>query len=153
MPSSNSWGCSMPDLVNFLEGLQGKIGRTIAKKDRLYFEVADKDLHDVVRHLFLKKGCRLSTATAMEMYRGLEVLYHFSDDATGHYFCPRVVITDLENPKMNSITPIVKGAEWIEREMSELFGITFVGHHNPERLLTRDHPKAPHQPLRLRRRT
>jgi NADH:ubiquinone oxidoreductase subunit C len=29
---------------------------------------------------------------------------------------------------MRSIAPIVKGAEWIEREMAELFGITFEGH-------------------------
>ncbi len=143
----------MAERDHFLDGLEGKIGRTIAKKGRLYFEVADKDLHDVVRHLFSKKGCRLSTASAMEMYRGLEVLYHFSDDATGRYFCPRVVITDLKNPKMNSITPIVKGAEWIEREISELFGITFEGHPNPKKLLTRDHPNPSHQPLRQRRRT
>src|SRR4030065_2631512 len=141
----------MADRDHFLDGLEGKLGRTVAKKGRLYFEVADKDLHDVCRHLFLTKGCRLSTATAMEMYRGLEVLYHFSHDATGRYFCPRVVITDLKNPKMSSITPIVKGAEWIDREMGELFGIVFVGNPNPEKLLTRDHPKPPHQPLRLRR--
>ena len=141
----------MAERDHFLDGLEGKIGRTVAKKGRLYFEVADNDLPDVVRHLFLKKGCRLSTATAMEMYRGLEVLYQFSHDATGRYFCPRVVLTDLENPKMHSVAPIVKGAEWIEREMSELFGITFEGHPRPERLLTRDHPKPPVRPLRLRR--
>src|SRR4030042_3420095 len=98
----------MADKDDFLDGLEGKIGRTITKKGRLYFEVADKDLHDVVRHLFLTKGCRLSTATAMEMYRGLEVLYQFSHAATGRYFFPRGVIPDLETPKMHSITPIVK---------------------------------------------
>ncbi len=141
----------MAERDHFLDGLEGKIGRTVAKKGRLYFEVADKDLPDVARHLFLKKGCRLSTATAMEMYRGLEVLYHFSHDATGRYFCPRVVLTDLENPKMHSIAPIVKGAEWIEREMSELFGIAFEGHPCPAKLLTRDHPKPPVRPMRLRR--
>src|SRR4030065_1019542 len=138
----------MADRDHFLDGLEGKLGRTVAKKGRLYFEVADKALRAVVRHLFLTKGCRLSTATAMEMYRGLEVLYQFSHDATGRYFCPRVVIAALENPKMHSITPIVKGAEWIEREMAELFGITFEGHPRPEKLLTKDHPKPPDRPRR-----
>jgi NADH-quinone oxidoreductase subunit C len=52
---------------------------------------------------------------------------------------------------MPSITPIIRGAEWIEREISELFGIAFEGHPRPERLLTRDHPKPPDRPLRLRR--
>ena len=134
-----------------LEGLEGKIGRTLAKKGRLFFEVADENIHDVARHLFLTRGCRLSTATATETHRGLEVLYHFSHDATGRYYCPRVVMTDRGHPKMRSIAPIVKGAEWIEREMAELFGITFEGHPRPERLLTKDHPKTPDRPLRLRR--
>jgi NADH-quinone oxidoreductase subunit C len=62
-----------------------------------------------------------------------------------------VVLTDLKDPKMPSIAPIVKGAEWIEREISELFGITFEGHPWPERLLTRDHPHPPDRPLRQRR--
>jgi len=134
-----------------LEGLEGRISRTVAKKGRFFFEVADEDLRDVARHLFVTKGCRLSTATATETHRGLEVLYHFTDDATGNYYCPRVVMTDRVRPKMRSIAPIVKGAEWIEREMAELFGITFEGHPRPERLLTRDHPKPPDRPLRLRR--
>jgi NADH-quinone oxidoreductase subunit C len=134
-----------------LEGLEGRISRTVAKKGRFFFEVADEDLRDVARHLFATKGCRLSTATATETHRGLEVLYHFTDDATGNYYCPRVVMTDRVRPKMRSIAPIVKGAEWIEREMAELFGITFEGHPRPERLLTRDHPKPPDRPLRLRR--
>lgn len=134
-----------------LEGLAGKIGRTVAKKGRLYFEVADGDIRDVARHLFVTAGCRLSTATATETRRGLEVLYHFSHDATGRYYCPRVVMTDRGRPTMRSIAPIVKGAEWIEREMAELFGITFEGHPRPERLLTKDHPKPPDKPLRLRR--
>jgi len=87
----------------------------------------------------------------METFHGLEVLYHFSHDATGHYYCPRVIIADKKNPRLKSITPIVRGAEWIEREMSEMLGITFDGHPRPERLLTREHPKGLDRPLRLRR--
>jgi NADH-quinone oxidoreductase subunit C len=151
MPSSSSWGCSMPDKEQFLKDMDGRIGRVIDKKGRLYFEVSNENLRDVVRHLFATMGCRLSTATAMEVYRGIEVLYHFSDDATGQYYCPRVVITDRANPRVNSIAPIVKGAEWIEREMFELLGITFEGHPHLERLLTKDHPEPPDRPLRLRR--
>jgi NADH-quinone oxidoreductase subunit C len=94
-------------------------------------------------------GCRLSTATATEIYKGLEVLYHFSLDETGDYFCPRVIIPNKKNPKMNSITPVVKGAEWIEREMYDLFGIEFEGHPRKELLLTGNHPEGLRQPLRI----
>lgn len=141
----------MPDKEKFLKTMGSKIGRQIDKKGRLYFEVADENLHEVVRYLFDTMGCRLSTATGMEMYGGIEVLYHFSHDVTGQYYCPRVVMTDKKNPRMTSITPIVRGAEWIEREMAEMLGITFEGHPRPEPLLTRDNPKAPQRPLRLRR--
>jgi NADH-quinone oxidoreductase subunit C len=141
----------MPDKEQFLKDMDGRISRIIDKKGRLYFEVSNENLRDVARHLFETMGCRLSTATATEVYRGIEVLYHFSDDVTGQYYCPRVVVTDRANPRVNSIAPIIKGAEWIEREMFELMGVTFEGHPKLERLLTKDHPEPPDRPLRLRR--
>jgi len=136
---------------DFLRAMGSKIGRTIEKKGRLYFEVADENLTEIAVYLFRTMGCRLSTATAMETYQGLEVLYHFSDDATGRYYCPRVLIPDKADPRVTSITPIIRGAEWIEREMAEFWGITFKGHPRPERLLTRDHPQHLDKPYRFRR--
>ncbi|HPG41884.1 MAG TPA: NADH-quinone oxidoreductase subunit C [bacterium] len=141
----------MADCKEFLEAMGNKIHKTIDKKGRLYFEVNNDDLHEVVKFLFHKMGCRLSTATATEMYHGIEVLYHFSHDATGQYYCPRVVMTNLQKPVMNSITPIIRGAEWIEREMAEFWGIEFIGHPRPERLLSKDHPQGLDKPLRFRR--
>jgi len=84
-------------------------------------------------------GCRLSVCTATEVYDGLEVLYHFSDDTTGIYYNPRVK-TSLENPEINSITPLIEGANWIEREMYDLFGIKFKGHPDLKKLLTINNP-------------
>ncbi|MBD3223789.1 MAG: hypothetical protein GF313_03620 [Caldithrix sp.] len=137
----------------FIQNMGDKIHDSIDKKLRLYFEVDNQNLHEVVDYLFKELGCRLSTATAMEVYRGLEVLYHFSHDDSGQYFCPRVVMTNKDNPAMPSIAPLVKGAEWIEREMAEYWGITFEGHPRPEPLLTKEHPKGEglDQPFRIRR--
>ena len=137
----------------FEKNMKDKIGHTIKKKGRLYFEVPDKNILEVAGYLFNDLGCRLSTATCMEVYRGIEVLYHFSDDSTGDYYCPRVVMTDKKNPTMHSISPVVKGAEWIEREMAEYWGVTFLGHPRPEPLLTKNHPKGEGlgQPFRIRR--
>ncbi|MCX6151292.1 MAG: NADH-quinone oxidoreductase subunit C [Ignavibacteriales bacterium] len=133
----------------FLNRMQNKIFNIIKKKKRLYFEVKNENVREVADYLFTGLGCRLSTATATEVYNGLEVLYHFSHDETGDYFCPRIIIVDKKNPRMNSITPIVKGAEWIEREMFDLFGIDFEGHPRKELLLTGNHPKGLRQPLRI----
>jgi NADH-quinone oxidoreductase subunit C len=145
----------MPEKDDFLEKVGSKISSVIEKQKRLYFEVEDQNLEEVARYLFNEMGCRLSTATAMETYRGVEVLYHFSHDATGNYFCPRIVMTDKENPVMHSITPIFNGAEWIEREMAEYWGVTFLNHPRPEPLLTKNHPKGAglNQPFRIRRKS
>ena len=37
-----------------------------------------------------------------------------------------------------ALTPVVPAAEWIEREMKDLLGITFEGHPRPERLILSD---------------
>jgi len=138
----------MHNYNEFISLMGNKIISKIEKPKRLYFEVENKNIKEVADYLFNKLGCRLSTATATETYRGIEVLYHFSHDKTGEYYCPRVVMPDKKNPKMNSITPIVRGAEWIEREMAEMLGITFEGHPRPEPLLTGNHPQNIKVPLR-----
>ena len=146
----------MPDnsaVAEFAAKMGADIGPVIEKKKRFYFEVDNGKLHKVARFLFVEMGCRLSTASAMEVPEGVEVLYFFSLDRTGEYFCPRILMTDKKNPRMNSISPIIRGAEWIEREMAEYWGITFEGHPRPEPLLTRNHPKGEglNQPFRIRR--
>jgi len=74
-------------------------------------------------------------------------LYHFSFDNLSLIISFRVKL-DKDNPSIDSITPIIKGAEWIEREMYELLGINFVGHPNLKRLLLPDEwPQGVH-PLR-----
>jgi NADH-quinone oxidoreductase subunit C len=133
----------------FIIKMKNRIFNVIRKKKRLYFAVKNDDIKEVAQYLSNNMKCRLSTATATELYNGIEVLYHFSLDETGEYFCPRVLINDKKKPKMFSITPIVKGAEWIEREMYDLFGIDFVGHPRKELLLTGNHPEGLRQPLRI----
>lgn len=141
----------MGNVKEFLETYSEKISNVIQKKLRLYFNVKDDDLHEIVKYLVDTLGCRLSTAAATEVYHGIEVLYFFSLDETGQYFCPRVVMADKEHPKMNSITPIVKGAEWIEREMFDFWGIEFEGHPRMERLLALNHPQNLKEPYRFGR--
>lgn len=141
----------MADGKTFFKEMGDKVGKTIEKKLRYYFEVKNENLLHVVDYIFNNMGCRLSTATATELYKGIEVLYHFSHDKSGTYYCPRIIMTDKDNPQMNSITPIVRGAEWIEREMAEMFGIDFIGHPRKEPLLTKNNPTVREQPLRLRR--
>ncbi len=141
----------MPDRDRFFKEMSGRINAITLKPRRAWFDVKAADISSVADYLFNEMGCRLSTATAQEVYRGIEVIYHFSHDASGQYFCPRILMTDKSDPRMPSITPIVTGAEWIEREMAEYWGIIFEGHPRPEPLLTKDHPHGEGlgQPFRI----
>ncbi len=43
-----------------------------------------------------------------------------------------------DNPRLDSITGLWPGANWLEREIFDLFGIHFIGHPNLRRLLMPD---------------
>ena len=40
-----------------------------------------------------------------------------------------------DDPTINSVTPIWRGADWLEREVYDMFGIEFVGHPDLRRIL------------------
>jgi Ni,Fe-hydrogenase III component G len=67
-----------------------------------------------------------------------EVLYHFSYDQLGFIITVKAFIRDRENPAVESITPSVPGAEWIEREMHDVMGIEFRNHPDMRRLILAD---------------
>lgn len=56
-----------------------------------------------------------------------------------------------EKPVVDSLTVIWQGANWLEREVFDLFGITFTGHPNLTKILTPDelegHPLRRDYPL------
>ena len=101
---------------------------------------------EICQFLLQELGCRLSTATGMEVYDGIEVMYHFSDDRAGCYFCPTVK-TGSVNPEINSITPLTRAASWIEREIHDLLGVVFRGHPNLKPLLKENNDGIPGFPL------
>lgn len=53
----------------------------------------------------------------------------------------------VDAPTLASVTPLFPGADWHEREATEMFGVTFLGHPNPGPLLLPDPPPVP-TPLR-----
>jgi NADH-quinone oxidoreductase subunit C len=63
----------------------------------------------------------------------------------------RVLIADKKNPQMPSIVSIIRGAEWIEREIWELLGVDFIGHPDLRHLLLIDDWPQGKYPLRKER--
>jgi len=125
-----------------LNNIKGKFKDTIkdfSEKSprRVYIEIDPKDIQDVVKYIFLDLGARFNTASGLDTRSHFEILYHFTFDKLGFIVSIRVKLSK-DNPKIHSIASIIKGAEWIEREMNELIGIDFAGHPNLKRLLLSD---------------
>jgi Ni,Fe-hydrogenase III component G len=115
--------------------------------NRLYVTVGPKTLTNAVQLLFDELSGRYIILTGVDTPHGIEVLYHFSFDEAALVVTLRVLL-DPKKPEIESITPIVKGAEWIEREIHELLGVDFPGHPNMRRLvLAEDWPDGVY-PLR-----
>jgi len=74
-----------------------------------------------------------------------EVVYHLASRTHGHRIRLKCRVSEAE-PKLPSITPIWKGANWYEREAYDMYGVIFEGHPDLRRLLL--YPEFIGHPLR-----
>jgi NADH-quinone oxidoreductase subunit C len=70
-----------------------------------------------------------------------EVVYHLSSISKKHSLVLKVILPRWKNdqpgdlPEVPSVTSVWKGAEWHEREVYDLSGVTFIGNANLRRIL------------------
>ncbi|MBN1383856.1 MAG: NADH-quinone oxidoreductase subunit C [Elusimicrobia bacterium] len=136
-----------------VEQIKKKLGNKIKKFEeknprRYYIDMLPEDIVNVSEFLFNDLKLRFIICSGTDRRDGIEILYHFAEDKTGKVVSVRVLITDKENPEIETISGVIKGAEWIEREMWELLGINFKGHPNLKHLLLRDDWPSCNYPLR-----
>lgn len=62
------------------------------------------------------------------------VVYQLINTTSGKRLEVRVHVNDPE-PRLPSMYPLWKSADWLEREVYDMFGVVFDGHPNPKRLL------------------
>lgn len=114
---------------------------------RLYLEVAPAHIVEVSRFLFQELGARFQIATGLDTLAAIEILYHWALDACDCVLSIRVRL-DRDRPEIDSLTPVLKAPEWIEREMWELLGIRFRNHPGLTHLLLKDDWPEGQYPLR-----
>lgn len=81
-------------------------------------------------------GARLMTITAYNVQNSEsksvhQIAYHIDLDGST---CTVTIEIPRDGGEVISITPILKTADWTERELQELYDIKVVGHPNPKRL-------------------
>lgn len=92
----------------------------------------------VNKFLFEEVGARFCIETAIDSDNFFEIIYHYCYDQTGCVIHLKVFVRDRNNPVVESITPLIPAAEWIEREIHDLYGIDFRNHPNLKRLILAD---------------
>lgn len=79
----------------------------------------------------LAQGARLMTMTGMARPDGeTDLIYHYFLDGQAYHFK-----TQTFRQTKPSIAVLLPAANWIEREIQDLFAVHFEGHPSPERLV------------------
>ena len=126
-------------LINRLSEVKDKlIGIVEAADNRIYLLCESENAHALNKFLFEDLSLRFVIATGIDSDNCFEILYHFSNDQTGCVITVKAFIRNHEKPAIESITPFLPGAEWIEREIHDLLGINFENHPNLRRLILAD---------------
>ena len=120
--------------------LTTKIKNTEIRHEQLYINIDNEDLIDVT--LFIKsnentKFRQLIDITVVdypENAQRFKVVYLF----LSHEFNQRIILSYLisENEVIPSLTPIYPAANWMEREVFDMYGVKFKDHPDMRRILT-----------------
>ncbi len=120
--------------------LTTKIKKTEIWHEQLYINIDNEDLIDVT--LFIKsndntKFRQLIDITVVdypENSQRFKVVYLF----LSHEFNQRIILSYLigENEVIPTLTPIYPAANWMEREVFDMYGVKFKDHPDMRRILT-----------------
>jgi len=108
------------------------IGTVTPREGRLTVEMSNEGVLQAAEYLCREHEARLVTISATDLGLDIQLLYHFS--------IPKLLvnlktIVPKEDLRIVSLTPSILGANWIEREIHDLFGVEFEGHPDPRRLI------------------
>ena len=117
-----------------------KINKSLIKHNQIYVEIDKEDLIDVAlfiktnKHTKFRQLIDITVVDYPEQPQRFKVVYLF----LSHEFNQRVIISYsiTENEVIPSITSIFPSANWMEREVFDMYGVNFKDHPDLRRILT-----------------
>ena len=134
----------MFDLTSFQNNLNDTLRDSVLSIKEEYghiiFDILPNAIVDVVTFLKSKKGLSFTTLidiTAIDFpakEKRFQLIYHFLS-MTENKRC-KIITSVSDQETVSSVTPVFDCANWFEREIFDLFGITFSSHPDLRRILT-----------------
>ena len=135
--------------------LSSKIHSSSIDNQELLIEIGENDLVDVVQFLKLDDNCKFKQLIDIagvdypENDKRFELIYLFLSHENNTRI--KLLIKFEINQIINSITKIFPSANWMEREVFDMYGIKFKNHPDLRRILTdygfKGHPLRKDFPL------
>ena len=149
----------MNNLVDLEKKINSELGTKInsskIKHDQIYLEIDSEDLIDVVLFVKTNKDTKfrqlidITVVDYPERSKRFKIVYLF----LSHEFNQRMILSyDIsENEVISSLTSIFPSANWMEREVFDMYGVKFTNHPDLRRILTdygfKGHPLRKDFPL------
>ena len=120
--------------------LTTKISSSEVKYNQIYISIDSEDIIDVISFLKISENTKfkqLIDITAVD-YPEEEKRFKLVYLLLSHEFNARIIIESYinENEKVPSLTKIFPAANWMEREVFDMYGISFKDHPDLRRILT-----------------
>ena len=120
--------------------LSSKVKNSLVENNELLVEIIEKDLIEVVQFLKSNDNCKFKQLIdiAGVDYPEEEKRFHLIYLFLSHEYNSRIKLLIRFKPdqNINSLTKIFPSANWMEREVFDMYGIKFRNHPDLRRILT-----------------